>query len=83
MAGKRFQRNFHKNDLVYEIYEWIDSLALDEANLISDKFSLRLPHSKSVEIDETYKDSSVTIEEIGFFPNALLLVHNFDDDESQ
>ncbi|KAL5369479.1 hypothetical protein CPHLJ_3g1310 [Cryptosporidium parvum] len=79
-AGKKFQRNFHKDDSVYEIFKWIDSLALDENNLISDKFSLRLPHSKSVEIDDSYADKEITISEIGFYPNTLLLINNFDED---
>lgn len=79
-AGKKFQRNFHKDDSVYEIFKWIDSLGLEEGNLISDKFSLRLPHSKSIEIDESYIDNKTTISEIGFYPNALLLVNNFDED---
>ncbi|OII70795.1 uncharacterized protein cubi_00940 [Cryptosporidium ubiquitum] len=79
-AGKKFQRNFHKDDSVYEIFKWIDSLGLDESNLISDKFSLRLPHSKSVEIDESYIDNKITIYEIGFYPNTLLLINNFDED---
>lgn len=79
-AGKKFQRNFHKEDSVYEIFKWIDSLGIDESNLISDKFSLRLPHSKSVEIDESYIDNKTTISEIGFYPNTLLLVNNFDED---
>ncbi|KAH8585014.1 UBX domain-containing [Cryptosporidium sp. chipmunk genotype I] len=79
-AGKKFQRNFHKDDSVYEIFKWIDSLALDESNLISDKFSLRLPHSKSVEVDESYADNDITIFEVGFYPNTLLLIHNFDED---
>ncbi|KAJ1609087.1 hypothetical protein OJ253_1700 [Cryptosporidium canis] len=80
-AGKKFQRNFHKDDSVYEIFKWIDSLGLDKSNLISDKFSLRLPHSKSVEIDESYISNSITISEIGFYPNTLLLIHNFEDED--
>ncbi|KAH8741985.1 hypothetical protein FG386_002360 [Cryptosporidium ryanae] len=80
LAGKKFQRDFNKNDNACKIYKWIDSLGLEGGNLISDRFSLRLPHSKSVEIDESYLDKNVTIEELGLFPSALLLINNIDDD---
>ena len=80
LAGKKFQRNFSKNDKACKIYKWIDSLGLDENNLISDKFSLRLPHHKSIEIDESYLEKNVTIEELGLFPSALLLINNIDED---
>ncbi|KAF7459148.1 ubiquitin regulatory protein [Cryptosporidium felis] len=80
LEGRRFQRNFHKDDRVYDIFKWIDSLGLEEANMISEKFTLRLPHSKSIEIDESFSNNEVTIDEIGFFPSVLLLINNIEDD---
>ncbi|KAK6589656.1 hypothetical protein RS030_1115 [Cryptosporidium xiaoi] len=81
-AGKKFHRDFSKNDKACKIYKWIDSLGLEKSNFISDRFSLRLPHSKSIEIDESYLGKDITIEELGLFPSALLLINNIEEDSN-